>query len=311
MYSLNLKQINAFRAVMLTGSMTQASKILNISQPAVSRLLKEFEEQADLILFERGHGRLTPTAAAEGLFAEVERAYGGLNRLTRAIERFRSEIGSDIRLAASTPPGHGLLPRSIGRFCEAEPEVSVSLRILVRREMRLWLKNQEFDLAVMTGPIDYPPEFTEKLPSVASVCIMPIGHPLSERPVIRAEDLAASSFLSLTEESIVRLKMDAMLKRAGLERPIKVEAQSTVSVCNLVMEGVGVSVVDPISALSYRGRLEIRPFLPVIPYEMCFLYPIGRPPRREVSVFAETTRTCFHELMADNLVSSAEDDCWA
>ena len=76
--ALNLRQIEVFRAVMITGSIRGASELLFVSQPAVSRLLAHTELRVGFALFQRVKGRLYATPEAKKLFREVESVYACL-----------------------------------------------------------------------------------------------------------------------------------------------------------------------------------------------------------------------------------------
>ena len=79
--SFNLRQIEVFRAVMITGSIRGASQLLFVSQPAVSQLLSHTEARVGFPLFERIRGRLFATPEAKKLFHEVELVYAGVKRV--------------------------------------------------------------------------------------------------------------------------------------------------------------------------------------------------------------------------------------
>ena len=83
MARINSRQVEAFRAMMLTGSVTEAAKLMAVTQPAVSRLLRDFQALLKMELFERRGSGLVPTAAATALYMEVERSFVGLERITR------------------------------------------------------------------------------------------------------------------------------------------------------------------------------------------------------------------------------------
>src|SRR5476649_2047572 len=83
---LNPRQLEAFRKVMVTGSMTIAAEMLKISQPAVSRLIKDFEQTLQVRLFRREGNRLIPGAEARRLFSEVDRFYQGIERVERVAQ---------------------------------------------------------------------------------------------------------------------------------------------------------------------------------------------------------------------------------
>ena len=81
--ALNLRQIEVFRAVMITGSIRGASELLFVSQPAVSRLLAHTELRVGFALFQRVKGRLYATPEAKKLFREVESVYAGVQRVNQ------------------------------------------------------------------------------------------------------------------------------------------------------------------------------------------------------------------------------------
>src|ERR1700738_3691425 len=80
MARINSRQVEAFRAMMLTGSVTEAAKLMAVTQPAVSRLLRDFQALLKMELFERRGRGLVPTASATALYMEVERSFVGLER---------------------------------------------------------------------------------------------------------------------------------------------------------------------------------------------------------------------------------------
>ena len=109
---MNLRQIEVFRAIMLAGSITDAARLLHVSQPGISRMLGHIELQLGLRLFERRRGRLHPTPEAQALYAEVDRVYQGVQRVdekardlregNQGVTGFRLQIGPDGRVEACT-----------------------------------------------------------------------------------------------------------------------------------------------------------------------------------------------------------------
>ncbi|MGY8669090.1 LysR family transcriptional regulator, partial [Bradyrhizobium sp. UFLA05-109] len=86
---LKPRQVEAFRTVMMTGGITAAADAMNVTQPAVSRLIRDLEEIVEITLFERVASRLVPTAEGTRLFREVERLYLGLDQIAQAAEDIR------------------------------------------------------------------------------------------------------------------------------------------------------------------------------------------------------------------------------
>src|SRR3546814_13915584 len=126
---MNFRQIEAFRTVIACGTTTRAAEILRISQPAISRLLADLERTTKLKLFDRGKGRIRPTAEGLAFYDEVQRAFIGLERLSFAAENIRSFAAGSLRVASLPVLGHAFLPRVVAAFCRDFPGISVLLPI--------------------------------------------------------------------------------------------------------------------------------------------------------------------------------------
>src|SRR5258708_24016678 len=126
MARINSWQVEAFRAMMLTGSVTEAAKLMAVTQPAVSRLLRDFQALLKTELFERRGSGLVPTAAATALYMEVERSFVGLERITAAAEEIRSRRTGTLRIAALPALSNGYLPRLAGGIPKDRPNLNPS-----------------------------------------------------------------------------------------------------------------------------------------------------------------------------------------
>src|SRR5690606_19395695 len=104
--AMNLRHMEVFRAVMLTGGVSGAAQLLHISQPAVSKMLMQSQRNLGFALFERVKGRLVPTSEAQALHAEIEALWRGVERVrdtTRELASPRSgslTVGVSASLAA-------------------------------------------------------------------------------------------------------------------------------------------------------------------------------------------------------------------
>ena len=121
---LNLRDVEVFHAVMMTGGVSRAAGLLETSQPTVSRTIAKLETTCGFRLFDRVRGRLTPTREGQLLFAEVKANLVGLDRLKQTAVRIRELGDGVIRVASLAARGHGIVPRAIARFSRAHPNVS-------------------------------------------------------------------------------------------------------------------------------------------------------------------------------------------
>ncbi|MEA3100508.1 LysR family transcriptional regulator, partial [Caballeronia mineralivorans] len=107
---MKLRQLEAFRAVMLCATVTRASEMLHISQPATTRLLADLEISLGFPLFKREKKRLHPTAEAQALFEEVQRSLSGMDRIARAADEIRALQRGTLQIVAAPALAHSFLP---------------------------------------------------------------------------------------------------------------------------------------------------------------------------------------------------------
>ena len=122
---MRLRQIEVFRAVMLVGTVSEAARMLNVSQPVVTRVLQHTELQLGFRLFDRTKGRLQPTAEAFELFSEVERLYQEVERVRRVSANLRHKGAGRLRVAATPSLAPSILAPAVRRFSQRHPDTLV------------------------------------------------------------------------------------------------------------------------------------------------------------------------------------------
>lgn len=290
-HRLNLRQIEAFRAVFLTGSMTAAGEIMGVSQPAISRLIRDLEAETGLRLFHRKGTRITATPDAVLLSQEVLRSFQGLDRIARAAEEIAGQRHGELRLIATPAPSISCLPDAISAFRERRPGATVMLRTAASSEVLDQMTMQQYDLGVAVLPPEGPGVDIEALPPRNAVCIMPPSHPLAAREVIRPGDLAGERLLALTDDSLLQIRIRRLFQAAGAEPEIALETSFGATLCALVARGMGVAVIDPLTAATFDGfGIAARTFEPPAPYELTLVFSAHRPRSDHALAFAELLR---------------------
>lgn len=174
-----LRQMEVFRAVMLTGSMSGAARMLSVSQPAVSRLIAYTEQSLGLRLFDRVAGKLAPTAEAEVLIAEVERLYRGAQDIDDLARELAKHPGGSLTISASPSLSLSFIPQVIARFLAAHPQVHVRYHTTLLADMARELIGRQAGLAISVLPVEDPGITCEPLAEGRMVCLVPTGHPLA------------------------------------------------------------------------------------------------------------------------------------
>lgn len=280
-----MRQIEVLCAVIDAGSVTQASKRLHLSQPAVSKLLSTLERETGLTLFERRNRRLIPTPEAERLYEEAQRVFVGLTGIGRLAEELRSLNSGALVIATLAALGRERLPSLLAQFLSQRPKISLSYQVRSSNKVLQWAIAQQLDIGLAMTNADHPAVRSELLASTDAVCVLPKDHPLTNRDVVCPEDLAAVPFISFGREGRMRHTIDQVFEERGVQRNLVVETFNSDSVCLLAAQGMGVAIVDSFSATNFGRDVAIRPFRPAIPYEFRLLFPGFRPQSRLAETF--------------------------
>ncbi|MGH8236776.1 MAG: LysR substrate-binding domain-containing protein [Steroidobacteraceae bacterium] len=286
---MNLRQLEAFRAVMMTGSVTNAAESLHLSQPAVSRLISELERSVGFKLFERVKGS-TPLATPDGaaLFQEVERSFSGLQVLRQAARDIRDFRTGNLRIVCLPALANSFIPAVIRTFRQLSPAVTIQLQTRSSSTVRLWVAAQQFDLGLATPGSDVSGVQAELFMRSRGVCVLPQGHPLAAKDSIAPADLRDEPFISLSLEDPARSKVDQAFNDAGITRNIVVETQFAMTICGLVAHGIGCAIVSAASVAEHVAPdCIIRPFEPRIEFQYVLYLPSHRPPSRIAASFLE------------------------
>ena len=289
---MNLRQVEAFRTVMLTGKMTAAAELMSITQPAVSRLIRDFEIDTKLKLFNRRGNQLIPTQAAMTLLQEVERAYVGLERINSVAQSIRRFEHGQLSLSCLPLFSQTLLPPVCKQFQAQHPGIGLSITAQESPLLEEALSAQRHDLGLTES--EHLPRGTqgELLFCADMVCILADDHPLLARPRLALADFRGQDFINLSGLDIYRQTLDEHFRQAGVDRRIVVETTNAASVCAMVRQRLGVAIINPLSAMEEAGRgLAIRPLQLSVPYRVMLIRPDYRPSSSFVEGFSEALRT--------------------
>ncbi|SEL87844.1 DNA-binding transcriptional regulator, LysR family [Roseateles sp. YR242] len=301
--SLSHRHIEVFRAVMTAGSVTGAAQLLFTSQPTISRELARMEGLLGYALFERGAGRVKPTARALALFDEVQRVYQGLDQvIARAQSLGRAE---DEQLQVLTLPAlaHALLPMASARWLAQHPQAALSLTPQESPLLEEWMAAQRFDIGLSESTGTVPGTESETLAELDEVCVLPAGHSLAQRPMLEPRDFEGERFVSLAADDPYRRQFDAIFNAAGVQRRLQAETHSAIAVCALVQQGLGITLVNPLTAWACAGTgseagtgLVVRPFSVSVPFRIQALLPQHRPRHALAAAYIDAVRGVLADM---------------
>src|SRR5450830_872108 len=173
---MRLRHIEVFNAIMLTGSVSAAARLINITQPAVSRTLQHAEIQLGFALFQRAKGRLTPTTEALTLFPHIERLFAQLDEVQRLATSLRGgQVAGELRIVSVVALSYDILPRALARFKKKHPDIVVSVEALHSPQIASSLMLQEADVGFVFSTLSHPSLTHEPLAECTMVCVVPKG----------------------------------------------------------------------------------------------------------------------------------------
>ncbi|MBL8582658.1 MAG: LysR family transcriptional regulator [Rhizobiaceae bacterium] len=267
-----LRQMEVFRAVMLTGSMTAAAKLLLVSQPSVSRLIAYTEQSLGLRLFDRQRGKLVPTTEAELLFHEVERLYENALQVDEFAAELRDNPRGVLSIAVSPSLAIDFVPGILADFRRAYPDTLIQMRTTLLADMARELLGRQVNLAVSVMPIADPGLVVEPFAVGRMVCIAPPDHPIGVHEVLDLSVIATHPMVIYNRGIPFGGLIWGAFERAGLRPTVAVEIARAELAFALVRQRIGVAIVDEFSVNSpTTADLLVRPLSERIPVTLSLM----------------------------------------
>lgn len=247
---INPRQLEAFRLVMLSGSATAAGRDLGISQPAVSRLIRDLETNVGLALFERRANLLVPTPEASLLLSEVERYANGLSAIAAFATELRDRRRGALRVVAMPALAMGFVPRYLAGFIAGRALTEVYVHGMPSHLIIDAVMSGQADIGIVAAPPERPGLSITPIKTRAVVAV-PAGHRLAKRRRVHTKDLVDERVIALSETPTLFYAGTSPF--AAIRNKVVTTPLSGIA-CALVSEGVGIALIDPFSVADYLDR---------------------------------------------------------
>lgn len=280
---MNIRQLEAYRAVMIARSVVGAAELLEMSQPAVTRLLQKLESDLNLALFDRRSGRLVPTQEGILLYEEVEKAFVSVDRISEIARDLKSLDVGTLTIAALPLLALDFIPEVVAEFSKMHPTVKVTIHMQMSSKVEEWAAAQLIDFGIADFPFERstferPGIQADEFCSTPYMVALPADHPLATRNALTSEDLEGERFVDLASTTVGRHIMDKLFGRTGVRRNVIAETNIVALNAKLIAARVGLGFIDPFTAESAAVRdLVLIPFRPAIPMRLALLHPVHRP----------------------------------
>lgn len=277
--AMNLRHIEIFHAVYVNGSVSAAARVLNVSQPSVSKVLRHAESLLGFPLFQRTNGRLIPTEDAHTLFEEVSQIQDRVYALREASRNLRRGSGAVLKISALPSIALDALPSTVTQFLRTHQNVKFDLQTIHHEDLLRKLYERETDVAVafevpLAAPLGHQWLGAGELVVLYRETDMP-GAPSR----IDLEQLAGRPFISLAASGPIGELFSREVARVGVELDEVISARTFHIATTLVRQGVGMTVVDNFTArASLAPGLSMRPLKSRLTFDVHAMYLLNRPP---------------------------------
>lgn len=249
---LTLRQIEVVRAVMVSGSIAGAARLLNVAQPGISRTMKHVESLMKVRLFVRQGGRFVPSPEALDVFTQLHLVNKKIEDLNYAINELNSGKGGELRIGSVPSIANVMVPRAIAKLKRQFPYLKINFEILKIEESIDYLMLGKGELVLMSHFYSNPGVRFEPLCTGKLVCITAPGHPLSTQKSVTAQDLAPYPLIGIDPRDPYGKIMAELFERSNLTYEMEIRARFGTTVCSLVKQGLGVAIIDVFTIADMR-----------------------------------------------------------
>jgi DNA-binding transcriptional LysR family regulator len=289
-----LRQLEAFEQAMIAGSLTRAAEKLNVSQPAISKLISTLENKCGFAVFIRRGNRLQPTPEGKLLYTEIQRIFASSHMLERKVIEIREQQVGTLRIAAFPAMATRVLPGIIKKYCEEKPQVQVLLTSRSSVFMNDWMSSQRMDLGIGVLPANDSNLANQRVLSLDAVCVLPVGHRLANESILTPEQIALEPLINLGTEDKARFLIDQFFTSANVKSFSHIQTQISEAACQFVVEGAGIAIVDPICTLGFNSdQLIVKPLSQRLMFDLWLITPTSH----ESSLMARS----FMEHFSDSI----------
>lgn len=294
----NVRHLAVFRAVMKTGSVSAAARVLNVSQPAVTKTLQIIEGRIGIKLFQRVKGRLQATPEGLLLLPGVDQIFGAVGDVERLAQEIAGGNVGHIALATNATLSASVTAAAITRHRNKWPNVTFAVQALSTRQAIEEVTNSQVDLAIVDTASGGGYLASQELCRAYLGCVVPMRHPLAAKKSIAPKDLRDEPLITFSESTVVGVLLRERFRALRIPIRVAMTTNQSLLACVSVRNGAGLALVDPFVMLSgLFPDLVMRPFRPAIELRPRIIYPIGRPLSVAAREFMESVREAVSELV--------------
>ena len=274
---MRYRPLQALHAVIEKGTVTAAAQSLGISQPAISNLLAQLQDQTQLKLFEREHGRLVPTPEAKILYREIDTVVRGLDQVNLAVSNLQNQRVGTLQVVCTHAVSFGFMTGIISDYVRGNPDIDVSFQTRYSQNIQQWVASGLAEIGISELPIldeslDWSP--------MRFLCqiVIPTNSPLVDLDVVGPDDLDNVPFIAMGADHMINARTKELFMHSNSRLRIKCQSHLFRSLLEFVKSGMGVSLIDPFTLAQDDGKgYVVRQFQPDVYIDMALIKHKTRP----------------------------------
>jgi DNA-binding transcriptional LysR family regulator len=275
---LTLAQLDVLRTVIATCGVGEAARAMGVSQPAVSKLLRQAERGLGLSLMVRDGNRVVPTLEADAIRTGIEALFGAYDALQRLASSLRADEAGMVSIAAIPTQATRFAAPAIHRFKAEFPATTVRLHVLSNRAVINQVASGQADFGLVHSITPAPELRADDYGEQLVLCIAPSGHRFANLKTVSADDMRGETYVSYGRHSAFNRWIEQALERTGASLPTSIEVSASPALIELVRLGAGVGLLESAALASAARRgLVVKPFRPELRLSSRVLRAPGRP----------------------------------
>ena len=256
---MELAQLKYFQVMANIRHFTRAARILDVTQPALSRSMAKLEKDLDVPLFKRSEGEIELTAEGERLLRRVDRILREVDSAREEASNAHAEVSKEFRLSFIHSLGSYALPHILQDFRALYPDIRIQLNQQDSAALALQVAAGETDLCLCSTIPTTEYSAWVYLWSEELFVTVPLGHRFAEREKINLQELEDEPLVAMKSSYSLRILVDQFFDLAGIHPEITFEGDDVSTISGLVAAGLGVSLLPKLAGVEHP---ELR-YIPV------------------------------------------------
>lgn len=298
------RELRALQVFLETASVTETARILGVSQPAISKALKQLEVQLGFQLFERMSGRLIATKETMAMAPSIDRVFASLAALTAEARLVRHQQIGRLVVGALPTLAHVCVPRTLDAVLKRYPGLNVSIEILPTVQIVEGVSRGSMEIGLAHDVSSDPSLEIEDLGTASMCCAVPIGHPFCNRSSISLQEVSSLPFVSFPPDSPIGRRLSAAFKQEKSEFAPAIAVNASTTLCTLAARSGIIGVVeDYVLSLGWWPSLRAVRLEPAIAIRARILTRRQSPLSLAAKAFCQE----YRRVIADVIAASGKD----